>query len=214
MRPQRQSRRGPPKGKVSRRDAIMDVGIELAEAGGYDNVRQREVAERAGIALGTLYKSFRSKEDILVAALARGAQETEDRLVAHPPRGRTPAARVAALFADLTSTMLARPHFARAVIRAMASGEPEVAGNIASYYGRMSGLVVAALRGKAVLGDDDDAPSDAELTVASLLLQIWFSSLVGWSAGLTDEQGVGARVGGAVDILLRGVAEKKKERNK
>lgn len=212
MHEQRQGRRGATKGKVSRRDTIMDVGIALAEAGGYDNVRQREVAERAGIALGTLYKSFRSKEDILVAALEREAQVIEAKLAKHPPKGRTAAARVGALFSTLTATLMARQNFARAVIRAMASGEPEVAGNIASYYGRMSGLVIAALRGKGVLDDGDGAPTEVETTVASLMLQIWFASLVGWSARLTDEEGVASRVEEAAHILLRGLAEKKKTR--
>lgn len=198
------------KGKISRRDTIMDVGIELAEAGGYDNVRQREVAERAGIALGTLYKSFRSKEDILVAALEREAQVIETKLAKHPPKGKTAGARVGALFKTLTGTLMARPNFARAVIRAMASGEPEVAGNIASYYGRMSGLVIAAMRAKGALGDDDAPPDEIETSVASLLLQIWFASLVGWSARLTDEDGVAAHVEDAAHIILKGLADKKK----
>ena len=198
------------KAKGSRRDTIMDVGIELAEAGGYDNVRQREVAERAGIALGTLYKSFRSKEDILVAALEREAHVIETKLAKQPPTGRKPGPRVSALFKTLTSTLMARPNVARAVLRAMATGEPEVAGNIASYYGRMSGLVVAALRGKGVLDDADEAPNETEMTLASLLLQIWFASLVGWSARLTDEEGVARQMEEAAHLLLRGLADNKK----
>ncbi len=209
----RQTRRSATKGKVSRRDTIMDVGIALAEAGGYDNVRQREVAERAGIALGTLYKSFRSKEDILVAALERGAKDLETRLAKQPSKGRTPEARASALFATMTAGLMARPNFARAVLRAMASGEPEVAGNIASYYGRMSGLVIAALRGKGVLDDTDGAPTDAETTLSSLLLQIWFASLVGWSAGLTDEAGVASRVEGAAQLLAKALSDKPKKRD-
>ncbi len=55
----------------ARRDRILDVAVALAEEGGFENVRQRDVASRAGVALGTLYKSFRSKEDILSAALDR-----------------------------------------------------------------------------------------------------------------------------------------------
>ena len=53
-----------------RKDRILDVAVNLAEAGGFENVRQRDVADQAGIALGTLYKSFLSKEHILSAALA------------------------------------------------------------------------------------------------------------------------------------------------
>ncbi len=61
-------------------ERIFDVAIELAEEGGYDNVRQRDVAARAGVALGTLYKRFRSKEDILSAALERETAKLERRM--------------------------------------------------------------------------------------------------------------------------------------
>ena len=48
---------------------ILKVAVELAERGGFDAVRQREVAAQAGVALGTLYKRFASKEELLMAAL-------------------------------------------------------------------------------------------------------------------------------------------------
>src|SRR5262249_4056874 len=38
----------------ARRNKILDVASDLAEEGGFDNVRQRDVAEQAGVALGTL----------------------------------------------------------------------------------------------------------------------------------------------------------------
>ena len=54
-----------------RKDRILDVAIRLAEEGGFDNVRQRDVAAQAGVALGTLYNNFKGKEDLLSAALER-----------------------------------------------------------------------------------------------------------------------------------------------
>jgi AcrR family transcriptional regulator len=81
-----------------RRDRILDVAIDLAEEGGFENVRQRDVADQAGIALGTLYKSFSSKEDILVAALERETQNLERKMEAKPAEGDTPAERLHAFF--------------------------------------------------------------------------------------------------------------------
>ena len=68
-------------------ERIFDVAIQLAEEGGYDNVRQRDVAARAGVALGTLYKRFRSKEDILSAALDRETEKLERKLEKGPVKG-------------------------------------------------------------------------------------------------------------------------------
>ena len=48
---------------------IVQTAIHLAEEGGYEAVRLRDVAHHAHVALGTLYKRFRSKEDMLIAAL-------------------------------------------------------------------------------------------------------------------------------------------------
>jgi AcrR family transcriptional regulator len=170
-----------------RTDKILDVAIELAEKGGFDNVRQRDVAAAAGVALGTLYKRFRSKEDILCAALDREAEELERRLEKSPIKGETPLERAANLFTLMTKGLCRKPNYARAVIRAMASGVPETAGKIAAYHGRITGLVIAAMRGVGRLTFTDARtapPTKEETRIALILQQLWFANLVGWSAGL------------------------------
>src|SRR5258708_8914904 len=52
-----------------RRRRIIDAAMELAAEGGYEAVQMREVAARAGVALGTLYRYFPSKEQLLVAGM-------------------------------------------------------------------------------------------------------------------------------------------------
>lgn len=99
-------------------ERIFDVAIALAEEGGYDNVRQRDVAARAGVALGTLYKRFRSKEDILSAALARETERLERKLEKGPVKGDTAEDRLVAFYSLLTRALVRRPHFARAGPRA------------------------------------------------------------------------------------------------
>src|SRR5262249_52772218 len=113
--------------KSDRTDKILDVAIALAEKGGFENVRQRDVAAHAGVALGTLYKRFRSKEDILCAALERESAELELRMEKKPPRGETQLERVLQLFTTMTRGLCRKPNYARAVLRAMASGVPEIA---------------------------------------------------------------------------------------
>src|ERR1700685_4457391 len=75
--------------RKDRRDKILDVAVALAEEGGFENVRQRDVAAHAGVALGTLYKRFRSKEEILCAALEREAETLERRMELKPATGKT-----------------------------------------------------------------------------------------------------------------------------
>lgn len=191
-----------------RTDAILDVAIALAEEGGFDNVRQRDVAAHAGVALGTLYKRFRSKEDILVAALDRETENLERRMEAKPAAGSTPLDRAVALFLIATRGMCKKPKYARAVLRAVASGEPEVAGKVAAYQDRMTGLIIAALRGVGRLGFKDATstpPTKTERTLAFALQQIWFASLVGWSAGILSQTQVVEQLRATGAILMRGV---------
>jgi AcrR family transcriptional regulator len=180
-----------------RRDEILDVAVALAEEGGFENVRQRDVAAKAGVALGTLYKRFRSKEEILCAALEREAEALEKRMGTHPALGKTQLERLASFFTTMTRGMLRKPKFARAVLRAMASGEEGVAKTVASYQGRITGLVIASMRGVGRLSFADAGtkpPATEEIQLAALLQQIWFAALVGWSAGLIGQNDVTEQV--------------------
>src|SRR5262249_21695626 len=68
---------GPADGEIGsaaqreRRKRILDATLALASKGGYDAVQMREVAERADVALGTLYRYFPSKIHLLVSGLIR-----------------------------------------------------------------------------------------------------------------------------------------------
>lgn len=188
-------------------DAILDAALKLAASGGFDNVRQREVAARAKVALGTLYKRFRSKEELLAAAMAREAELLEKQLSARPATGDTIPERLAHFFAIATRHLCKQPHVAGAMIRAMASG-PEIAATVVAYQGRMAGLVIAAMRGRGKLEFIDAAaapPSEPEMTYAFMLLQLWFASLVGWSAGLFPLAGVEDQMARAVQVLAKGL---------
>jgi TetR/AcrR family transcriptional regulator, cholesterol catabolism regulator len=197
-------------------ERIFDVAIELAEEGGYDNVRQRDVAARAGVALGTLYKRFRSKEDILSAALERESAKLEGKLEKSPVKGATIEERLVGFYTLLTRALTRRPQFARAVLRAMASGQPEVAKHVVAYQGRLTAMVIATMRGTGRLSFGDASaqpPTSKEQTLALLLQQNWFASLIGWSAGLHAASDVIEHVRTATRLYLRAYeADEKKGR--
>jgi hypothetical protein len=95
--------------------------------------------------------------------------------------------------------MCRKPKYARAVLRAMASGEPEIAANVAGYQERMNRIIVIAMRGP----DRPEAEiSQREGLVAAYLQRIWFASLVGWSAGLQGQNDVVEQMRIAADLLL------------
>ena len=54
-----------------RRNEILDVAEELFVTKGYDNTSTNDILDRIGIARGTLYYHFKSKEDILNSIIER-----------------------------------------------------------------------------------------------------------------------------------------------
>ncbi len=63
-----------------RKKEILDIAAELFIRKGYEHTTTGDILERAGIARGTLYYHFRSKEDILDALVERIIAEVEVRV--------------------------------------------------------------------------------------------------------------------------------------
>src|SRR5712692_3668615 len=77
-----------------RRKRILDATLALASKGGWEAVQMRAVAERADVALGTLYRYFPSKIHLLVSALARELARVQERTSRIPMPGETPYERL------------------------------------------------------------------------------------------------------------------------
>lgn len=69
----RRARPEPPPG--AKRDAILRAAIDTFAARGYFNAQVADVARAAGVAAGTVYLYFRSKDDLLVSIFERGMRE-------------------------------------------------------------------------------------------------------------------------------------------
>jgi AcrR family transcriptional regulator len=158
---------------------IVETAIELAEEGGYEAVRLRDIATRAGVALGTVYKRFRSKEDILVAVLEHEVRAVEGLIDELRVEGETAAERAFGFFSLATRHLCSRPNLAKAIIKAMASGDPESAHKVASFQAGVAAIL------ERVVGDGDPEQAIDERS-SFLLQQVWFSVLVGWMGGLHD----------------------------
>src|SRR3990172_5883919 len=80
--------------QAARRSRVIDAAMALAAEGGYDAVQMRDVATRAQVALGTIYRYFSSKDHLLAACQVELWQAQVERLAQRPPDGVTPADRV------------------------------------------------------------------------------------------------------------------------
>ena len=56
--------------QLARRQRIVRAGLKALASSDYDQVKISEVARDAGVALGTVYRYFASKEHLLAAVIA------------------------------------------------------------------------------------------------------------------------------------------------
>jgi hypothetical protein len=89
------------------------------------------------------------------------------------------------------------------MLRAAAAGEPALARKVGLFHDQMRGMIVGALRGKAMA--PGDAPiSDRERLLGDVLNQIWFAVMVGWSGGAETEVTINERMRASVDLVVNG----------
>ena len=164
---------------------VVDAAIALAERGGFDAVRLRDVAEASGVALGTLYKYFRSKEDILLFAVQRGHGAARG---GDGARGRRAATRPRSASTELLRARDARLHAPpefRARGRARdRGGEPVLArcsrpASTCACRAWSWRRCAASRRASARRWPSRSAPS-ASAAIALVLEHVWFACLLGW----------------------------------
>jgi AcrR family transcriptional regulator len=184
-------------------ERIVATAVELAEEGGFENVRLREVAAVSGVALGTLYRHFRSKEDLLLAALAREVEGLEKRTQERPAPGDDALERVTGFFRTATRALCRKPNLARAVLRAVASGDHELTEKVTRFHDNVAAMTIDALREPALARSASEPPSAREQEIADVLQSVWFAALVGWAGGLHGQSNVVDKVHAAAELLLR-----------
>ncbi len=182
---------------------IVEAAMALAERDGFDAVRLRDVSLDADVALGTVYRRFTSKEDILAAALEFESERMEQRLRAAPITDALEEDRIRHFFRIATAELVRRPKLASAMLRTIACGEPDLAQKVTRYQGRITSLIVDAQRGPAHFADEVHPD---QVLLAHLLQQIWFGALVGWTSGLIAPELIDAHMERAVSVVMRGMA--------
>ena len=98
--------------------------MDLASRGGYDAVQMRDVAARADVALGTLYRYFASKDQLLAHTWADWSHEIEAHMRRHPLRGENSAARIMDFIRRATGALEREPKLASALLKSLLVPDP------------------------------------------------------------------------------------------
>lgn len=95
----------------TRRDILIDTALELFNQGGYHAVGIDKILAKSGVAKMTLYKHFRSKDELILAALSRRDERWLNWLrEAVANRATSPLARLLAVY-DVLSEWFEAPDF-------------------------------------------------------------------------------------------------------
>jgi AcrR family transcriptional regulator len=197
---------------AARHDAIVAAACEVAAEGGMATVQIAPVAERAGIATGTVYRYFPSKSELVAALVAALAEREMAALESAADAAPGPLSALAAAIVTFAARALANRRLAFALIAEPV--EPEIDRARASYRQALAAEVEKLIR--RALDAGRLADQDAALAAAGLLGAL-IAALIGPHApDVSDDPGqVRARVQmltlfalralGVVDARARGL---------
>ncbi len=167
----------------------MGLGLD----GGYEAVQMRDVAARADVAMGTVYRYFTSKDHLLAAALVSWIGQLDARLAQQPAQGDTAAVRVVDILDRALRAMGRQPKLVAAVFTAVASPDPAAVECQQQISVLMEGIITRAI-GEPHPPDLGDR--------ARILGHVWYSALVGWITGWSNMDRVHDELVIAVELLL------------
>lgn len=162
--------------QAARRGKIMDATAALAAAGGFEAVQMREVAESAGVALGTLYRYFPSKIHLLVAVLHDQLGQLRATLRERPLPEEDPAERLEHALRRAFRAHQREPLLAEAMMRALLFADGSAREEVAAVT-RLTGEI---LRDASGLPEAEARRQEGALRV---IRHTWQSALLSWLSG-------------------------------
>jgi AcrR family transcriptional regulator len=150
------------------RDRLLAAARELIEEGGYGGASVLAIADRAGVAAGTLYRHFASKEELFVEVFRSVCEREEramrvaaDRLEADA----TARERLQTVLATFARRALRNPRLAWALIAEPV--DPRVDAERIAYRARYAELIAAGLAAGIATGELPE--QNVDLTAAALV---------------------------------------------
>jgi AcrR family transcriptional regulator len=144
--------------------------------------------------MGTIYRYFSSKDELLAASLVTWIKILRNRLSERAPRGDTPAERLADTLTAATKVSDRAMPLMKALITAMSSTDPAVAPHRAEVNRLMAEIITKGMC---------DVPEGVDVDgVRRVVGHVWSSSINQWVSGMTPNGSVGEELRNAAMLLL------------
>ena len=182
-----------------RRKRILDATLAIASKGGYEAVQMRAVADRADVAVGTLYRYFPSKVHLLVSALGREFERIDaksDRSATDRSTvsGGTPYQRLNFMVSKLNRAMQRNPLLTEAMTRAYVFADASAAGEVDHVEKIIDSMFARAM--------SDGDPTEDQYHIARVISDVWLSNLLAWLTRRASANDISKRLDLAVRLLI------------
>jgi len=184
----------------ARRDRILAASTRLACGGGFDAVQMRTVAERSGVALGTLYRYFPSKIHLLVAVMEDQLRQLHEALRVRPPAATEPGQRVADVLLRAFRALQREPQLADAMVRALIFADRSVREEVDT-VSRLTTTIIVDARGAAPDEAGGAPTAEARAAAVRVIEHTWHAALVSWLSGRASVAQVTADIRTACTLL-------------
>jgi AcrR family transcriptional regulator len=192
-------RGGPPRpesltpAQRARRDRIVISALDLLGTEDYDRIQMKDVAERAAVSLGTVYRYFASKEHLFAAAVVAWAGELRQDLGRRPARGESNAERVELILHRAARAFQRQPQFYKAIMVLQVSTDRFAA----DLYAELSAEILQTL--SSVITGLPAEEIDQVVEVCGAVLDVYLRA---WSLGRDPIEQVYARLSAAVMTIF------------
>jgi AcrR family transcriptional regulator len=176
-----------------RRERIIEAGLALLRTQDHSQIQMRDVAERADVALGTVYRYFQSKDHLFAEVLAAWARRLRTNVERHPLRGETNAERLTDVLHRSVRAFQVWPQLARVVMALESSSDPFTQEIFARNNGEQNAVYSEALRGLS------PEMTDQVVRIAGAMLDL---QLRQWVVGRHSIAEVYDRLDRAVKVIL------------
>lgn len=153
----------------------------------------RAVADRADVAVGTLYRYFPSKVHLLVSALAREFERIDAKTDRSSVITGTPYQRLSFMVGKLNRAMQRNPLLTEAMARAYVFADASAAGEVDHVEKIIDSMFARAM---------SDEPTEDQYHIARVISDVWLSNLLAWLTRRASASDVSKRLDLTVRLLI------------
>jgi AcrR family transcriptional regulator len=178
--------------QFARRERIVRTALRALAGGDYEQIKISDVARDSGVALGTVYRYFTSKEHLFAAVFVEWQGALKKKLEKDRPEGDTEADRLRVVFRRTIRAFQLQPQFFRVVMMLDATTDAYAADLYQSVATQFHDTVQTAF----------DGPFDADRQAIYVTVNaVLYESLRSWVMNRATIDGVYASVDGALRLI-------------